>query len=110
MDALIIKKPWIDLILSGEKTWEVRGCSTKKTGKIELIQSKSGLVIGYCELVDCIKLDLKIYKNSIDKHCIKNVEVLPYKSTYAWVLSNPVRYENPKPYKHPNGAVIWVKL
>ena len=110
MDALIIKKPWIDYILSNSKIWEIRGCATKKRGIIELIQSKSGLVVGYCELIDCIKLNLEKYKNSIDKHCIKDVEALPYKSTYAWVLSNPVRYEKPKPYKHHNGAVIWVKL
>lgn len=110
MDALIIKKPWIDLILAGEKIWEIRGCPTKKRGKIELIQSGSGLVIGCCDLIDCIKLDLSIYKNSIDKHCIKYVEVFPYKSTFAWVIANPIRYEKPKPYKHPNGAVIWVKL
>lgn len=110
MDALIIKKHWIDLILTGEKVWEIRGCATKKRGIIELIQSKSGLVVGKCELVDCIKLDLNHYKNSKDKHCIDNVDKLPYKITYAWILSNAVRYEKPRPYKHPYGAVIWVKL
>lgn len=110
MDALIIKKPWIDYILSGQKTWEIRGSLTKKRGEIELIQSKSGLVVGCCEIVDCIKLDLPTFKNSFNKHCISNLEVLPYKSTYAWVITNAVRYENPRKYKHPNGAVIWVKL
>lgn len=110
MDALIIKNPWIDYILSGQKSWEIRGCSTKKQGTIELIQSKSGLVVGCCKIIDCIKLDLEIYKNSVDKHCINNIKKLPYKTTYAWVLSNPVKYEKPRPYKHPKGAVIWVKL
>lgn len=110
MDALIIKKPWIDYILSGQKIWEIRGTSTKKRGKIELIQSKSGSVVGCCDLVDCIKLDLEMYINSIDKHCIGHAKVLPYKSTFAWVIANPIRYEKPKSYKHPNGAVIWVKL
>lgn len=110
MDALIIKKPWVDYILSGQKCWEIRGCSTKKRGTIELIQSKSGLVVGKCELIDCVKLDLGAYRHSIDKHFIKDVEILPYKSTFAWVLANPIRYEKPRPYKHPNGAVIWVKL
>ena len=110
MDALIIKKPWIDYILDGEKIWEIRGCATKKRGKIELIQSKSGLVVGCCDLIDCLKLSLEDYKKSIDKHCIKNVDKLPYKSTFAWVVSNPLRYEAPRKYTHPNGAVIWVKL
>lgn len=110
MDALIIKKPWIDYILSGKKTWEIRGCSTKKRGKIELIQSKSGLVVGCCEITDCFKLNLKEYSSSYNKHCIDKLDCLPYKATYAWVISNPCRYENPKKYSHPNGAVIWVKL
>lgn len=31
MDGLIIKKEWLDLILSGKKTLEIRGHDTKKT-------------------------------------------------------------------------------
>lgn len=42
MDGLIIKKKWLDLILSGKKTLEIRGCSTKKTGvPIYLLESGS---------------------------------------------------------------------
>ena len=110
MDALIIKKPWIDLILSGKKIWEIRGCLTKKRGKIELIQSGTGLVIGCCELIDCIKLDINEFKKTIKKHRVYNVNKLPYKSTYAWIITNPFRYKTPIPYKHPKGAIIWVKL
>lgn len=110
MDALIIQKPWINYILEGKKIWEIRGAYTKKRGKIELIQSKAGLVVGCCELVDCIKLDIATYKKSKEKHCITNTLNLPYKSTYAWILANPVKYKVPKKYKHPNGAVVWVKL
>ena len=31
MDGLIIKKKWIDKILSGKKTLEIRGSKTQKT-------------------------------------------------------------------------------
>lgn len=31
MDGLIIKRQWIDLILSGKKTLEIRGSDTKKS-------------------------------------------------------------------------------
>ena len=44
--ALIIKKPWIDLILDGEKTWEMRSRKTKITGWIGLIEQGSGLIVG----------------------------------------------------------------
>jgi len=30
--ALVIKKPWLDKILSRRKTWEIRGCSTTRRG------------------------------------------------------------------------------
>jgi hypothetical protein len=110
MKALIIKKPWIDRILDGKKTWEIRGCRTNIRGQIELIQSGSGLVVGSCKIIDCKELTLEDYKNNIDKHNIQDVTTLPYKSTYAWVIKDAKRFETPKKYKHPQGAIIWVNL
>ena len=110
MRGLIIKKPWIDYILDGKKTWEIRGNRTKIRGEIELIQSKSGLVVGCCELVDCKELTLDDYQQSTDKHQITDNSCLPYKRTYAWVLANAKRYDIPRHYDQPKGAIIWVKL
>jgi ASCH domain len=39
MIGLRVKQPWIDLILRGVKTWELRGSRTKASGRIALIQS-----------------------------------------------------------------------
>lgn len=110
MKALIIKKLWIDYILNGSKVWEIRGIKTNIRGQIELIQSGSGLVVGSCEIIDCKELTLEDYKNNIEKHNIQDVDMLPYKITFAWVLSNAKRYKIPRKYKHPNGAIIWVNL
>ncbi len=111
MKALIIKEKWLNLILSGKKTWEIRSSSTRIRGKILLIKSGSKQIFGECELVDTIKLDLDQYKISVNKHCINvKQDILPYKNTYAWVLQNPQEYNNPIPYKHPMGAVIWVNI
>ena len=110
MKGLIIKQPWIDYILDGKKTWEIRGSKTNVRGKIELIQSGSGLVVGTCEIVDCIELSQVDYQNNVSKHSIKDVSFMPYKKTFAWVISNAQRYEVPRKYKHPNGAIIWVNL
>ena len=100
----------MDLILSGKKIWEIRGSNTKTRGKIELIQSGSGLVVGCCEIVDCIELSYCDFQNSINKHQVKIVNDLPYKRKYAWVINNPQKYETPRKYKHPIGAIIWVKV
>ncbi len=110
MKALLIKKPWIDYILDGQKTWEIRGSNTHIRGEIELIQSGSGLVVGKCKLVDCIELSHIGFQNNESKHCIKDTSFLPYKRTFAWVLVDAERYATPRSYKHPNGAIIWVNL
>jgi hypothetical protein len=114
MNGLIILEEWLDLILNGRKTWEIRNRNAKIRGQIALIQKGSGLIIGVCDLID-VKGPLSVdeLEKSIDKHQVpigflRNA--LNYKKTYAWVLTNARRLRNPKPYKHPLGAVIWVKL
>ena len=110
MKGLIIKKPWIDYILEGKKTWEIRGSKTNIREQIELIQSGSGLVVGSCKIVDCKEITLEEYSNNKDKHKITDITTLPYKRTYAWIIADAKRYENPRKYKHPQGAIIWVNL
>ena len=110
MKGLIIKEHWLNKIFTGDKTWEIRSSNTKIRGKIYLIQSGTKCIYGECEIVDSIKIDLTTYKKST-KHCItSNLDILPYKNTYAWVISNAKRYEKSIPYKHPMGAVIWVNI
>lgn len=62
MKGLVIKQPWIDYILSGNKIWEIRSTNTNIRGKIELIQSGSGLVVGSCEIVDSKELTIESYR------------------------------------------------
>jgi hypothetical protein len=52
MRGLLIRSPWIEEILRGRKTWEIRGSNTNIRGRIGLIRSGSGLVVGTCDLVD----------------------------------------------------------
>ncbi|MGM0842842.1 MAG: ASCH domain-containing protein [Bacillota bacterium] len=112
MKGLIVKSPWIELILEGKKTWEIRGSNTNIRGTIALIKSGSGMVYGEVNLNDCKELTLKDYQVSNEFHRVQseNSQALPYKKTYAWVLEKPQIYEEPIPYKHPMGAIIWVNL
>lgn len=110
MKGLIIKSPYIELILEGKKTWEIRGSRTNIRGTIGLIKSGSKKVFGEVDIVDCIELDINMY----NKHCLelygKQEKSLPYERTYAWVLKKPKIYDEPKDYVHPLGAIIWVNL
>jgi ASCH domain-containing protein len=51
LSGLLIRTPWIDLILEGSKIWEIPGKSTDKRGRLALIQSGTGTVVGVAELV-----------------------------------------------------------
>jgi len=108
MDALIIKKRYLDKIFSGEKIWEIRGSKTNKRCKIGLIESGSGMVKGTCEIIDCIgPLTDEELSETLDKHFAQDVY---YNKTYAWVLKNAKKYRQPVKYIHPKGAIIWVKV
>jgi len=112
--ALIIKSPHIEKILSGTKTWEIRGSRTKVRGPIGLIRGGSGQVVGTCELVDVVgPLSPEEFKKNARKVGMKPTEAteLPNGAhTFAWVLKNVRPLSRPRPYKHPSGAVRWVRL
>jgi hypothetical protein len=113
MNGLIIRRPWVEMILDGKKTWEMRGKRTRLRGKIALIRGGSGLVVGTCNLVD-VKgpLTLKEFRKNKRKAGFKPSEpcLLPYETTYAWVVTGAKKFRRPRQYKHPSGAIIWVKL
>lgn len=111
--ALLIRRPWIDMILDGKKTWEVRGSRTSVEGQIALVESGSGTVVGVCDLVDCIgPLTANQFRKNATKAGMRPSETSLgyYRQTFAWVVKNARRLDRPVPYKHPSGAVIWVRL
>jgi len=114
LSALLIRSPHIDKILAGPKTWEMRGSATKKRGRIALIRSGSGTVVGVADLGDVVgPLTLKQYVANARKAGASKAEAaegLPYRPTFAWVLQKAVRLKKPVPYRHPYGSVRWVTL
>lgn len=113
--GLIIKEFWLSKIFNfaDPKDWEIRGSCTNKRGKIYLLESKTGLIKGEADLIDCIELDLVDFTRNEHHHKIPSQihnNQLPYSRTYAWVLQDIHKYNVSIPYKHPRGAVIWVNL
>lgn len=108
--GLIIKTPWIDYLLDGTKTWEIRGRPTTFRGPVALIRSGSGQIVGIADLVDCHALSAAAYAAGQAFHQIPPDVVLPYASLYAWVFAHPRRLAVPRPYRHPRGAIVWVTV
>ncbi len=107
--ALIVQKIWLDKIFNEGKVWEMRTTKTSIRGKIELIEAGTGLIVGEVNLTGCSEEMVPKKKHLIKYHKIDDLDLLD-KWKYAWFLSKAKRYKKPIPYKHPRGAVIWVKL
>lgn len=107
--GLIIRKIWLDKILDEGKVWEMRSIKTKITGKIGLIEAGSGLIVGEAVLLGCLDTPIEPNSKYFDKHKVEDVDLLK-KWKYPWLLADAKRYDKPIAYKHPQGAVIWVKL
>ena len=53
-DLLLVKDPWLQLILRKRKTWEIRGSSTHKRGLIHLgLSGSGGEIHGRARITDC---------------------------------------------------------
>ena len=110
--GLIIDEPWISLIVSGEKTWEMRTRDTQVRGRIGLIRKGSKMVIGVADLVQTLpKLPPSELRASFGKHRVPESEIdEDFKWSTAWVLQRARSLQQSVPYHHPPGAVIWVNL
>lgn len=113
MDGLIIKKKWIDLILSGKKTLEIRGSDTHKIGEtIYILESGSHRVRGTCKIVGSRFITYQNWDSLKEQACLDIPMTAlnkKYHIAYAWELSEIEEWEDISYYKHPKGAVIWVK-
>ncbi len=108
--GLLIMKAPLDKILAGTKTWEIRGKATTRRGPIALIESKSGHIVGTCDVVGVVgPLPLAELRRNADRTGFLPTD-LYYATTYAWVLERAKRLPEPVRYLHPPGAVIWVRL
>jgi hypothetical protein len=88
----------------------MRGRRTLVRGKIGLIEQGSGLIVGECELIySGSPMPLCDAESLRRFHMVDDVRLLE-KWRYPWVLSGAKRYETPIKYKHPKGAVTWVKI
>lgn len=113
MDGLIIKHKWLELILKGKKTIEIRGSDTKKKGEtIYLLESGTSRVAGTCKIAATYPISCSDWSEERENHCVdisyKDLKKI-YSNPYAWILEDVKPLDKEIYYKHPKGAVVWVK-
>ena len=114
--ALIIADPWIGKTLSQEKIWEMRTTPPPKeliNKTIGLIRKGSGLIVGegrlYQPFTEKIETVKEFMLNRL-KHRIPFDSLNWDRWPFPWGIDQVIEYSKPIPYKHPQGAVIWVKI
>ena len=111
---LLIRQPWLELILSGEKTWEVRSMPTNIRHRILLAEPGTGMCSGQAIIDDVIKIQRADFASYANLHQVRSPEgyaiIDKYVSIYAWQLRDVTRLSVQRPFKHPLGAITWVRL
>jgi len=113
--GLMVRDPFATQILNGEKVWEIRGRPTQIRGPVVIVKSGTGKAFGTVNLVRVLgPLEKDDLVQAQELPLPEREEVardgLPYAKTYAYVLSNPKWFAAPIAYRHPSGAVTWVRL
>jgi hypothetical protein len=107
MECLKIDEKWLQLILAGKKTWEIRRTSTNYRGRVALGNTKTKKYEGYATIVDCKEFNVKDLKKFGDKHQA-NEFIDNYagdkETLFAWELTNVSPEPNPKPYSYSTGS------
>lgn len=110
--GLIVKRPYLDYILSGAKRWELRRTPTKIRGTIALLCDSA--IHGLVDLVDVFTMKVEELLEHTDKHCVEPDTLLRYargrSELYVWVLERPRRLRKPIPFRYPRGAQLWVRI
>jgi hypothetical protein len=100
---LVMRRAWLDLVLSGEKTMEIRAMPLRK-GATYFLGCK-GHVYGSVVVAEVQRLDSdEEWRGLLQSHLWDRAD-LPYKRTFAHSLLNLAASAVPVPYKHPRGAI-----
>lgn len=78
--GLIIKKEWLDKIFDEGKVWEMRSTKTNVRGKIGLIESGTGTVVGEAELLMCEEVTKQNQSSTFDLHKVTDLSLLNKKN------------------------------
>ena len=90
MKCMFVRDPFAKLIVYGVKSIEYRTRPTNIRGRIGIIESGTGTIIGDAVVWNCKKLEGF--------------------QLYEWCLCCQRRYRNPHHFQQKRGAVVWINV
>ena len=64
--GIILQSEWLEMVLNGRKTWELRTMKTNKRERVALAQSGTSLLLGDVEITGCVELDDIVVRANIE--------------------------------------------
>jgi hypothetical protein len=111
MRCLKIVDKWVTLILSGNKTWEIRRKNTKIRERIALGNTKSKCCVGYATIADSVEMtveELKIHNDEHQANDFLDKYAERRETLFAWVLEEVEVEKKPMRYAHSTGS--WCRI
>jgi hypothetical protein len=107
MRCLKIDDKWVNLILYGAKSWEIRRRNTLIRERIALGNKKNKCCVGYATIVNSVEMTIEELKKQDDKH-LANDFLDEYakgrKTLFVWVLEDIVAEMKPILYSFSTGS------
>lgn len=108
--GLIVKKPFAELIINGEKEWELRSRRPppEKLG-MEMYLLSSGMALGKIKIGSHWMATKQNLEQNQDKHRSEVSCLSRHHTFHVWEIRVVKKFERPKRYVHPTGARVWIK-
>ena len=104
---MVLQRHWLDLVLTGDKTMEVRSRNLGAGAKYFL--GHRGRIYGSVVVSEVLEVgSAEEWRQLFPFHMVGTAE-RPYQRTFAHRLSKVLVACSPMPYQHPRGAVGLVR-
>ena len=110
--ALVVVDPYASLIMSGEKTLELRAAPTRKRELVGIIRKGSGFIVGLARVSGCSGPLGDAELDALRARHLVPADDLAKRPAWRWGWELEAAWRLPEPvaYRHPNGAQSWVSI
>jgi hypothetical protein len=119
---LKIQPSWIQKILCGGKTWELRNCSCSYRGRVYLgykhivhgsVEIEDSFIVGHWKDGKLTQIDVPdncwiLSTEAQSKHLVHDLDLTSrWPVVWAWVLKNPQEFKTKYKYPHKKGCQVF---